>query len=326
MGDSPVDLDSQRAPASPVVASGSDPLPIVTVADLLWFFYLYPLRTLSAFGPPGLIHSIGSLALPFVQLRARKRREKVMRRMLAAQGVGMTPDRARRTAREFIASSSFRMLDDLVLSRPSCAGALRCTGVEGLENLERGKSGGKGVIVLTSHFCASRIARRYLAAIGYPMLTVRDRISDGDWWGRLGRRILEPRHRELVHAVMGEVVFVQDPGCTLEILRTLRSGGLVNIHFDGRSGIKNTRWLFLGVPRSFSTGIFDLVRLSGCSVVPMLSLGKSTAFRVIFSPPLDVVEVAGREAFMRANLPAFVGAIEKQIQDHPGEWEQWESF
>lgn len=294
--------------------------------DLLWFLYLYPLRMLSAFGPRSLIHPIGRMAMPFVQLRARKRRELVARRMLAAQGVGMTPDRARQMARQFIANSSFRMLDDLVLSRSIPASRLRCTGVEGIEHLERGKAARKGVIVLTAHFCASRIAKRHLATMGYPMLTVRDRIPRGDWWGRLGHRILEPRHKELLRAVIGEAVAVQDPGCTLEILRRLRSGGLVNIPFDGRSGTNTAQWPFFGLPRRFSTGIFDLVRLSGCAVVPMLGLGKSTAFRVIFGPPLGVVEAPGREAFIRANLAAFVLTIEKQIQDHPGEWEQWESF
>jgi hypothetical protein len=104
--------------------------------DLLWFLYLYPLRALSAFDPRILIHPIGRLAEPFVQFRSRKRREMVTRRMLAAQGAGMTPDQAPRIAREFIANSTFRMLDDLVLSRPRFARKVRCTGIEGIEHLD----------------------------------------------------------------------------------------------------------------------------------------------------------------------------------------------
>jgi len=131
---------------------------------------------------------------------------------------------------------------------------------------------------------------------------------------------------ELLQAVIWEAVYVQDRGSTLKILLRLRSGGLVSIHFDGHSGTRSRPWPFLGVPRRFSTGIFDLVRLSGCAVVPMLCLGRSTAFRVIFSSMLDIVKTPGREAFIRANLPIFVQTIEKQIRDHPGEWEQWTSF
>jgi len=321
-----LDLISQRAPASPPPAPSSDALPLLRVNDLLWFLYLYPLRTLSALDPRSLIHPIGRLAEPFVQFRSRKRREMVMRRMLSAQGAGITRDQAPRIARQFIANSTFRMLDDLVLGRPSVEGKLRCNGIEGLEHLEQGKSAGRGVIVLTAHFCAGRIAKRYLATIGYPMLSVRDQMPRGDWWGRLGRRILEARRTDLLHAVIGEAAYVQDPGSTLKILRRLRSGGLVNIHFDGQSGTGTMPWPFLGLERRFSTGIFDLVRLSGCAVVPMLCLGRSTAFRVIFGPLMDIVKAPGREAFIRDNLPTFVQTIEKQIRDHPGEWEQWTSF
>jgi KDO2-lipid IV(A) lauroyltransferase len=316
----------QFDPASTPSASSSDALPLLTVNDLLWFLYLDPLRTLSAFDPRSLLHPIGRLAEPFIQFRSRKRREMVMRRILAALGAGITRDQAPRIARQFIANSTFRMLDDLVLCRPSFARKLWCTGIEGIEHLDQGKSAGKGVIVLTAHFCAGRVAKRYLATMGYPMLSVRDQMPRGDWWGRLGRRILEARRVELLHAVIGEATYVQDPGSTLKILRRLRSGGLVNIHFDGHSGTRTTPWPFLGLPRHFSTGIFDLVRLSGCAVVPMLCLGRSTGFRVIFSPMLDIVKAAGREAFIRANLPTFVQTIEKQIRDHPGEWEQWTSF
>ena len=307
--------------------SPSDPetLPLLAGNDLLWFLYLYPLRVLSAFDPRILIHPIGRLAEPFIQFRSRKRREMVMRRMLAAQGAGMTRDQAPRIARQFIANSTFRMLDDLVLFQPRSANKLRCS-IEGIEHLERAKSAGKGVIVLTAHFCASRVGRRYLATIGYPMLSVRDQTPQLEWEGRLGRRILATRRMELLQALIGEAVYLKDPGSTLKIFGRLRSGGLVNIHFDGQSGIRTTPWPFLGLQRHFTTGIFDLVRLSGCAVVPMLCLGRSTSLRVILSPMLGIVKAPGREEFIRANLPTFVQTIEKQIRDHPAEWEQWVSF
>lgn len=308
-----------------MVRCDSDAVPLLAVNDLLWFVYLYPLRVLSAFDPRILIHPIGRLAQPLVQFRSRGRRETVMHRMLAAQGAGVTRYEAPRISREFIANSTFRMLDDLALTRRGFATKVRCSGIEGIEHLERAKVAGKGVIVLTAHFCAGRVAKRYLAALGYPMLSVRDQLAKGVWRGRLGR-ILESRRMELLQTLIGESVYVHDPGCTLKILRRLRCGGLVHVNFDGQSGTNTALWPFFGVPRRFSTGIFDLVRLSGCAVVPMLCLGRSTNLRIIFSPGLDVVKVPGREEFIRANLPTFVGTIEKQIRDHPGEWEQWPSF
>ncbi|HLY20753.1 MAG TPA: lysophospholipid acyltransferase family protein [Bryobacteraceae bacterium] len=296
--------------------------PVLTVDDLLWFLYLYPLRVLSALVPRGIMYSIGRL----FQVRARKRRDLATRRIRTTSCTGILRDRAPQIADNFLANSAIRMLDDLVLSWPSFPRKLRCNRIQGLENLEHGRSAGKGVILLTAHFCAIRVARRYLAAIGHPILAVRDETQPGDWWGRFGRRMLAPRRMEFLQAIIGESVSIQDPECALKILRRLRSGGLVNIHFDGQSGTRTTPWSFLGTPRHFSTGIFDLVRLSECAVVPMLCLGRSSAFRIEFGAVLDIVRAAGRDEFLRANLPAFVETIEKQIMDYPEEWEQWMSL
>ncbi len=296
--------------------------PFITLDDLFWFLYLYPFRLLAALGVPKLIYRLGAL----FRFRVKQRVEVVAGRMLAAHGAGITSDRAPALARGMLANSKCRMLDDLILSWPGCAPKLRCTGIDGLEHLERAITSGRGVIVLTGHFCANRVAKRYLATHGYPMLTVRDRITVGDWWGRFGRRFLEPRRVQFLRSIAGEVIYVQDHAVALKILQRLRSGGLVFILLDGRSGTKSAVWPFLGVPRNFQTGVFEIIRLSGCAVVPMLSLGRSSGFRIKFGPALEVVTASGREEFVRANLPNFVRILENQIQEYPEEWEQWISF
>jgi lauroyl/myristoyl acyltransferase len=308
----------ERVSSAPDVAK----LPLLTFQDLLWFLYLYPLRVLSAFVPQRLIYPIGKL----LQLCAPRRTDRAAQRILSARCPSILPGQARRIAARFLANSAFRMLDDLVLSWPSFPRRLKCTGIQGLEHLERPRSAGKGVILLTAHFCASRVARRYLASSGYSILTVRDQFEEGDWWGRLGLRFLAPRRMQLLKRIVAEGSCVRDRECTLKILHALRSGGLVGIHFDGHSGTRIAPWPFLGVSRYFSTGMLDLVRLSGCAVVPMLSLGRSSGFRIVFDPALEIVEAGGRDEFIRANLPAFVQAIERQVSEHPEEWEEWMSF
>ncbi len=277
---------------------------------------------LSAISPRSLLYSLGRLSW----FRARKRRDGVARRMLKAQCPGIPRDRIPQIAGKFLANSAIRMLDDLVVSWPSYARRLRCREIEGLDHLDRARSAGKGVILLTVHFCAIRIAKQHLAASGYPILTVRDEIAEGDWWGRLGRRVLAPRRVKFLQAIMGESVDIQDRGCVLKIVKRLRSGGLVNIHFDGLAGARTTPWPFLGTRRNFSTGIFDIVRLSGCAVVPMICLGRSSDFRISFGPMLDIMQASGRDEFIQGNLPAFVETVEGQIVDHPEEWEQWMSI
>lgn len=298
------------------------PGPLLTLDDLFWFLYLYPLRMLSGLGFQELIYRLGRL----YEFRVKQRAELAAVRMLAASSAGITAEAAPRIARRMLANSKSRMLDDLILSWPSRARKLRCAGIEGFEHLGRALACGRGAIILTAHFCATRVAKRYLATRGYPMLTVRDRFTGGDWWGRLGRRFLEPRRLQFLRSIMGEAIYIQDRGFALKVLQRLRSGGLVHIAFDGRSGKKFAVWPFLGLPRSFPTGVFEIIRLSGCAVVPMLCLGRSSGFRIKFEAALDLVAASGREEFVRANLPNFVRSLEKQIQDHPEEWEEWISF
>src|SRR5271157_4724650 len=87
-GSSPRHLLNRREPAAPPSPPSFDGVPLLTVDDLLWFLYLYPLRVLSAFVPQGFVYSIGRL----FQFRARKRRDMATRRMLATQCAGIARD------------------------------------------------------------------------------------------------------------------------------------------------------------------------------------------------------------------------------------------
>ena len=304
-------------------ASRSARAPLFTAHDLLLLLYLYPFRFFSALASRDLLYRIARAAEPFLQFHSREWKNTVTRRMLAAPGLDLTPDQAARIARRLVSNAAFRLMDDLVLSRPSFHAALSAGEVRGLEHLERASSAGNGVVLLTAHFYASRMARRYLATIGYPILTVRHQSPSEDLAGRLGQRMVQPRLVKFLHEVIRDEVYVQDPGCTLQILRRLRSGGLVNIHFDARHGARTVESWLLGVPRTFASGIFDIVRLSGCAVVPMLCLGRSKDLRIIFGPRLDIVDASGRDEFVAANLPSFVQTIENQIAENPEEWTLW---
>lgn len=217
----------------------------------------------------------------------------------------------------------FSILDDLLLFRPSFQKKLHCAGIQGAGHLERALAAGNGVILLTGHFYANRIAERYLAAIGYPMLSVHNQRPSNRAAGRLGRSILQPRYLELRRRAHPDVVYIQDPECSLKMLRRLRSGGLVNIQLDGVAGHRAVEGAFLGRSWRFPAGIFDLVRVSGCAVVPMLCLGGSAGFSIRFNPMLDIAKADSRDEFLAANLPAFVRTLEKQVADHPEEWRLW---
>ena len=263
---------------------------------------------------------MGKPAELLVQFRWRRRREKAISWIVSA--CGLTPKQAVRIARQSISNDMFRQLDDLVLLRPPHRQMLHCTGIEGIQHLDEAMAAGNGVILLTAHFCVTRIAVRYLATLGYPVLTVQKQTPRKPSEGRLGS-VLRQHYLELRRQGNPDVVDIQDADCSLKILQRLRSGGLVHMHVDALSAKTAVEGPFLGVPWRFPAGAFDFVRLSCCAVVPMLCLGRSTGFHIRFSPMLRVAKADSREEFLNANLPAFTEVFERQIADHPEEWRLW---
>jgi lauroyl/myristoyl acyltransferase len=321
--------DRETSPANraaPPVSDGISPpvrLPLVTLNDLLWLLYLYPIRWLARVLPRWSLYAIGKLSDPIVQFHARRRKAR------AAPWIAMacrtTPVDANRIAGRSLSNGIFRTLDELLLLGPSSDKLLRCEGIDGIQHLQRASARGKGVILLVGHFCANRIALRYLAAQGYPVLAVHNQRPSNLAGGRLGK-VLQPRSMQLQQLAYADQAYIQDPGCSLKIMRRLRAGGLAVLQVDGRGGTKLIEQVFLGVPWLVASGIYEIVRLSDCAVVPMLSLGRSAGFRIRFDPMLAIHAAPSRETFLSANLPGFLGVVEKQIVENPEEWRLWNHF
>jgi KDO2-lipid IV(A) lauroyltransferase len=304
----------------PLPDAPAESLPWITVKDLLWFLYYYPFRLLSTRLPRRIIYWIAG---PLFQLRFRPQRKRAAARMMEFPGTGIAADQAPRIARRSVSKLAAFEMDNLLLADSSLEGRICCDGIGGLERLEQARAEGRGVLILTVHFYASRIAKRYLARIGYPVMTVRKRESLRVMTSRLGRRFLYPRYSEFMHRVFRDEVYVQQPDCALRILKRLRSGGLVNIHLDGRHLHKAVEGPFLGAPWRFPAGYLDLIRVSGCRVVPMFATGNGAGFRIQFADALETIQADSPDEFAAANLPLLAGAMERQIRDHPEDWAKW---
>jgi lauroyl/myristoyl acyltransferase len=308
--------------ALPAAAAKSRPL--VTLNDLLWLLYLYPVRLLANVLPRSILYGIGRLSGPLVQFHARHHKIKAVPWIM--QACRTTPERARQIARRSLFKNIFGTLDELLLLNPAFDKMLRCSGLEGLEHLEAGLARGKGVILLVGHFRANRIAGRYLAMQGYRALSVHNERPSNKAEGRFGKRFLQSHYIELQKLAYPDHAYIQDPDCSLKIMRRLREGGLVIVQMDGRGGTRHVNHTFLNVAWRVPEGIFEIVRLSSCAVVPMLCLGRSDGFQIRFQPPLNVEPAPSREAFLSAHLPRFLAVVEKQVTENPEEWRLWNHF
>ena len=302
--------------------TGDRHAPLVTVRDLLLLLYLYPFQLVLKFFPRGVLYLIGGAVQQMLEMVYRGWRKRVEGRMLALAGSAITPEQAPRLARELVRGSIFRLIDDLVINRPQFLKETRCA-ISGLAHLDSAQSDGRGVLLITGHFYANRLARRYLAAQGYPILIVRLRNAPSSLAGRLTGPLVQKRLMKHLDRVIRDEVYVDDPGCTLKILQRLRSGGLVAITVDGWWGGRTIQSTLFGIRRRFSSGMLDIVRLSGCAVVPMRCFGRSSDLRIAFGAPLAILKTSTRDEFVSANLPVFISVLETQIRENPAEWTLW---
>jgi KDO2-lipid IV(A) lauroyltransferase len=322
--------EARRAVLKPPRMSAASPsgspsaLPLITVHDLLWLLYLYPVRWLAILLPRPVIYAIGKAASPLVQFHTRRGKAKAA--AWIAKACSVSPAQANRIARQSVSNKVSRFMDELLLLRPSANSLLRCSDLDGMEHLETALARGNGVILLVGHFCANRIAVRYLAMHGHSALFVRNRRPSNRSEGRLGRRFLQPRSLQLQMRAYPDQVYIQDPDCGLRIMRTLRGGGLVLVQMDGHGGTLAVEHSLLGVPWRAPSGIFEIVRLLDCAVVPMLCLGRSDGFRIRFDPMLQVERASSREASVSRNLDRFLSVVEKQVIENPEEWTLWNHF
>lgn len=259
--------------------------------------------------------------MPFFQLLLRGARKELERELAARLNV--TVGQARSISRRFLANAIRRLRDDLIMDKLLAAGRLRPVEVAGLDHLESARRAGRGVMVVSGHFYATRLAKRYLAELGYPMLSVRHGSPPDKQMGYLGRKWLQKRYLDFLHGVIRDEVFLQDPECTLKIFARLRSGGLVHVHMDAPFSRDQMRLPFLGKHSRFPGGFLRIVRVSGCALVPMLCLGDSSGFSIRFDEPIRLIDGASHEEFISRNLPPLVRWLEAQILAYPDQWDAW---
>ena|SRR5208283_1309790 len=192
-----------------------------------------------------------------------------------------------------------------------------------MENLTQALSAGRGAVLSSGHFFASRLARRYLATIGFPALSVRRPAPPDGKAGRLGMRFLQKRYVALVGRALGDWVSNQDPDCSLKMLARLRCGGLLDCHVDVAFSKDVVSRKILGREKRFAAGFLHVAKLAGSPLVPIYRAGNSRRLRIEFGPALWLTDAADRRSFVETNLTAVIRILEEHIKRDPAGYDLW---
>lgn len=182
----------------------------------------------------------------------------------------------------------------------------RYSTLEGLEHIEAARQQGKGVLLLSGHFCsldfAGRIlARHHPACFTYQKL--RNKLIDS---------AIKKRRTETSEILINRYD-------TRGFIKALKTGHVVWYAPDQDQSRKNSVFApFFGIPANTLTATTKLVKLTGAAVLPfhIRRLPDSRGYALTISPPLD--DFPGDSEV--ADASRFNAIIESRIREHPEQY------
>jgi KDO2-lipid IV(A) lauroyltransferase len=237
--------------------------------------------------------------------------------------LGLSQNERRAVSISLVRKSLRRVLDDLVINRLAERGDWQCEGMSGMQYLEDALTAGKGVVLVTGHFFASRLAKRYLASLGHPVLSIRNGAPSDPNAGIFGERFLQPRYIRFLKDIIRDEVLLQDPELTLKIMKRLREGGIVNVHLDAPFSAETVNVRFLGCEQKLAAGFLRLAAACGSAIAPMFCRGNSKGFSVSFESPLLPDDLPAPGKSTAPCVARLAGRLESQIRSYPDEWDIW---
>jgi len=307
----------------PLPSVSARPRPVIRIKDIAWLVYLYPARWLARVLPLRSLYALGDATAVFGAACLRGPRRALLERLAVAFDTDTGDPRLSSIADHYFRNSILRYLDDLLMDRIWQELPLSNVEIVHLENLTEALSAGRGAVLVSGHFFASRLAKRHLATIGFPCLSVVNREPPDRKAGQLGMRLLQKRFLTLIGRALGDNVSIQDPDCTLKMLARLRSGGLITCHVDVAFSREVFKRRFLGQEKCFPAGFLHVAKLAGCPLVPFLFLGNSRRLKIEFGKALWLQSAPDRKSFAQTNLTRVLHILEEQIKGHPAEWDFW---
>lgn len=178
--------------------------------------------------------------------------------------------------------------------------------IEGLEHLETARKQGKGVLLLSGHFCSVDFAGRILLS-NYPVCftyqELRNKLSD-----MIVKRTREKYCKQLIHRydLRG-------------FIRALKAGEVVWYAPDQDPGRKNSVFAPLfGIQANTLTATTKLARLTGAAVMPFLvrRLPDARGYALTIQPALENFPGASETE----DAARFNALMEAQIRAHPEQY------
>ncbi|MGH9865739.1 MAG: lysophospholipid acyltransferase family protein [Candidatus Acidiferrales bacterium] len=184
--------------------------------------------------------------------------------------------------------------------------------LDGFENFDAARRGGKGVIFLTGHMSAWELAPFAQALYGNPL-------------SFLARAVDNTRVDALVnqYRCLSGNRPIEKNNAARAMLRVLQDGGTVGILADQNTSLEEGIFVdFFGIPAATTTGLARIARRTDAAVVPGFLFwdGSMRKYRLRFEAAVQLQHTEDEDGDIRVNTARFNKAIEDYIRAHPDQW------
>ena len=183
---------------------------------------------------------------------------------------------------------------------------------EGLEHYRNAVADGRGVILLTGHIGAWELSVYAHSIYGHPMSFLARRVDNP----------LVERLAESYRARFGNRS-IDKKGSVREVLKTLKSGGVVGILADLNASREEGVFCdFFGLDACTTAGVATLALRTGAAVLPgyLIWDEKARKHRLHFEPPVELINTGNQKEDVIANTAQYSKVLESIIRRHPDQW------
>lgn len=183
---------------------------------------------------------------------------------------------------------------------------------DGLENYLNAIAEKRGVILLTGHIGAWELSVFAHSIYGHPM-------------SFLARRVDNPLVERLAEQYRSRYGnrSIDKKGSVREVLKTLKSGGVVGILADLNASREEGVFCdFFGTQACTTAGIATLALRTGAVVLPGYLIWDETAriHRLRFEAPVETINTGNQKEDVLVNTARYTKVLESIIRRHPDQW------
>ncbi len=245
-------------------------------------------------------------------LIARKHRKLALESLTTAFGNDKPKKEIERIAKDcftFMAKGAVELL--FLMDRPQIL--KKRVKLVGKDNLDYALSQGKGAILLSAHFGNFPLMLARLSLEGYKAAGIMRPMRDS----RVEKFFLDKRTKLNIKTIYSQ----PRKTCVDASIRSLRNNELVFIPIDQNFGSGGVFVDFFGRKAATATGPIIMARRTGAVIIPCFIVRQNDdTHKIIFEPPLDLVEDKdGRNAIL-INTQRLTTIIESYIRKYPAEW------